>query len=352
MINKSVFTVLGMMSGTSLDGLDLALCEFKYDDVWSFKIVKADTVKYAAEWLKKLRSSENLSGRDLLNLHYSYGKFLGETARVFLNGTEPDCIASHGHTVFHEPENGMTFQLGEPAAIASEVSVPVVGNFRATDVALAGNGAPLVPIGDELLFSEFNVCVNLGGFANLSFNNNGKRHAFDVCPANMMLNYLSQKLGFDFDESGSLAREGKLDEVLLDKLNSLEFYHQKGAKSLGKEWFDVCVLPLIQDVDPKDGLRTAVEHISFQLANNFPEHAKTVLVTGGGAHNSFLIEQLKKQCSDKSIIVPEKNVVDYKEALIFAFLGVLHLCEENNVLASATGSKKDHIGGGKFYGVR
>lgn len=345
--------VVGAMSGTSLDGLDLAAVEFRRsENRWNFSIVAAETVKYSAEWEKKLRTAPDLSGEKLIELHNIYGQFTGQKINRFIKNHRllPDLIASHGHTVFHQPENGITFQAGNGASIAIETAITTVADFRTGDVALGGQGAPLVPVGDQLLFSEYESCLNLGGFANISFEQNGKRIAFDICPVNFILNDLARQLEKPFDENGELGREGTIDKHLLEKLNQLEFYAQSPPKSLGKEWMDRHFFPVTEpsNISIQDKLRTAYEHIAIQIANATPGNGK-MLVTGGGAFNSFLMERFRQHLKCE-IVVPSAEIINYKEALVFAFLGLLRYLGEVNCYASVTGARRDCSAGMIFPG--
>lgn len=342
------------MSGTSLDGLDLAAVEFYYDrGKWDFQITAAETVAYSPDWETRLLGSTELSGEKLMQLHTDYGRFLGKGIKQFMNATgfKPEIIASHGHTVFHQPEKHFTFQVGNGADIAAETGITTVADFRTGDVALGGQGAPLVPVGDRLLFSEYDSCLNLGGFANISFEKNNTRLAFDICPVNFVLNFLAQKEGLPFDKNGNLGKKGSVDEKLLEQLNNISFYKQAPPKSLGKEWMDHNFFPLIENlpVSIPDKLRTVYQHIAVQIGKTIPKNGK-VLVTGGGAFNTFLIEQIKMH-SSAEIIIPEKQIIDYKEALVFAFLGLLRYLGEVNCYASVTGAKKDSSLGVVFPGV-
>ncbi|MGL4364321.1 MAG: anhydro-N-acetylmuramic acid kinase, partial [Bacteroidales bacterium] len=231
--------VLGLMSGTSLDGLDLCLAQFAYENgVWAFEILAAQTYAYTDEMLQRLQGASKLHAFEFVKLHKEYGRFLGKQSLEFLqkNNLQADYIASHGHTIFHQPQQGVSFQLGDGFALAAVTACSTICDFRSLDVALTGQGAPLVPIADKLLFPQYDCCINLGGFANLSFEDNAMRVAFDVCPCNIVLNALSQQLGVTYDQNGGFASQGSLNATLLQELNALEFYVQKGAKSLGREW--------------------------------------------------------------------------------------------------------------------
>lgn len=347
------FFVIGAMSGTSLDGLDLAAVEFSLsNNKWKFSVIEAETLKYPKEWEEKLRSAHNLPGEHLMKLHSDYGRFIGQQANRFIkkHKLSPKLIASHGHTIFHQPENGFTFQAGNGASIAAETGITTISDFRTTDVALGGQGAPLVPVGDRLLFSEYESCLNLGGFANVSFEQNKKRIAFDICPVNIVLNYYAGKLGFEFDADGDLGKRGKVNDELLGKLNQLGFYEKNPPKSLGREWVENSFLPLTESfgISVEDKLRTIYEHISMQIGGTAPESGK-ILVTGGGAFNSFLIERIRTHAKC-SIELPSAQIINFKEAIIFAFLGLLRFRNEINCYASVTGAKKESSSGVIFVG--
>ena len=348
------YCAIGLMSGTSLDGLDIASCEFVLDNgKWSFKILSGHTYPYSQEWKEKLIS---LPSADALTFSYAnveYGHLLGRLTRTFLENTgfQPDLIASHGHTIFHQPGNGLTVQIGSGSAIAAETGIPVVCDFRSADVALGGQGAPLVPIGDRLLFSDFDACLNLGGFANISMEHDHNRIAFDICPVNIALNRLAARLGLDYDKDGEIARSGSIDPNLLERLNSLEYYNKKWPKSLGREWLEHEFLPLIDnDSGPVNNLmRTICEHIALQVNLSVLNCSPSkVLVTGGGANNHFLLDRIRLS-GDHQWAIPQKLWIDFKEALVFAFLGVLRWRGKTNVLRSVTGSSIDHSGGAIYY---
>lgn len=343
---KNSYHVIGQMSGTSLDGLDLVAVEFDFSvDKWKHRIIDAKTISYSETWEKKLRTAHHLTGSELLRLHNEYGKLLAFQINQFIKDFNADLIASHGHTIFHQPEKGFTFQLGNGSVIAAETGITTVADFRQPDVSLGGQGAPLVPAGDKLLFGEFDYCLNIGGFANISFEKNNQRIAFDICPANIILNYFAAKQGLPFDKNGDLGRNGKINNELLVKLNSLDFYKKEPPKSLGREWIESEFLPIIDGFPGSDSdkLRTVYEHFAIQLAKATNKPGK-MLVTGGGAFNKFLIERLK-ELSVANIVIPDSETINFKEALIFAFLGVLRIRNEVNCLASVTGAKRDHSTG-------
>ncbi|QIA08402.1 anhydro-N-acetylmuramic acid kinase [Draconibacterium halophilum] len=346
--SRKTIKAIGMMSGTSLDGLDIAAVEItEHDKKWSFKLQEAETISYTTEWKKRLQTAHILSGTELTALNAKYGLFLGEQARKFINNTKfaTDLIASHGHTVFHQPENGFTLQIGSGAHLSTSSNCLTVCDFRTGDVVLGGQGAPLVPIGDRLLFSEFEYCLNLGGFANISYEEKEKRKAFDNCPVNIVLNPLAEKFDQPFDKNGELGRQGKVNEALLKKLNALSYYRHQPPKSLGREWIESEFLPILNktELNTRDKMRTIYEHIALQITKDLSGDGK-MLVTGGGAFNSFLMERMQALTSTE-IILPETNLIDYKEAIVFAFMGVLRLREEINCLASVTGARKNSCSG-------
>ncbi len=345
------YSVIGLMSGTSLDGVDVAFCNFSYTaQSWHYAVTHAQTYPYSPEWKSKLLEAERCSGLDLISLHKEYGDYLGALVLKFLErySLKPDFISSHGHTIFHQPEKRITFQLGDGAFIAAKTGITTISDFRNLDVALCGQGAPLVPIGDELLFGAYDQCLNLGGFSNISFNDSVSRKAFDICPVNIVLNYLmAQHFGADYDKDGKQGRAGAVNIQLLDQLNNLEFFSQLPPKSLGKEWVLENMIPLIEasSVPNTDKLRTVYENIAIQIAQTIDRlPGNQILVTGGGAYNKFLMELIGEKTS-KNITVPDHLITEFKEALIFAFLGLLRYRNIPNCLRDVTGAKQDNTGG-------
>lgn len=450
---KQSYTAIGIMSGTSSDGLDLALCRFEttcyclqepfgHEDnitgkhyiirkgkligasercdkntnlytecsaIWNFKILKTKTVPYSGtSWPERFIKAENMDGLGLMKLHRDFGRFTGDAVNNFiycsegsdtgiekLTGIKPDLIASHGHTIFHRPAQGITFQIGDGAEIAAITGITTISDFRRLDVALGGQGAPLVPVGDELLFNQYDFCLNLGGFANISFRESTKRVAFDICPANIVLNKIAQTLGHNYDKGGDIARTGNVIDKLLQSLENLEYYRLAGPRSLGKEWLDEFFMPVIEKFTaaPEDKMRTVCEHIALRIASalfkppahpfiknktrpetkssGYEKYDKTytafsknktnnneegfvssetdqlssLLITGGGAKNGFLAELIAAKTAPVQIVIPEDNLIDFKEAVVFAFLGVRRIRNEPNCLASVTGARKDNSGG-------
>lgn len=347
---KDEYKVIGVMSGTSLDGIDFAYIHFyKIFDSWKFSILKAETFPYDEKWRTTLNNAFNFCQSDLEILNENYTDFLANQIQYFIEKNkivEIDFISSHGHTILHQPENGFTLQIGNLPKISSSLKKIVVCDFRVQDVQLGGQGAPLVPIGDELLFSEYDYCLNLGGFSNISFSSKGSRIAFDISPVNIVLNFFSEKIGLEYDKGGKLAESGKICENLLTELNSISFYKKSFPKSLGKEFIQEEILPTIEkyNLSINDILRTFVEHIAIQITDVVKANTK-VLITGGGAYNSFLISRLRELKSSTEWIIPNDNLIQFKEALIFGFLGILRLRNETNVLASVTGASENHSAG-------
>ncbi|MBQ8703821.1 MAG: anhydro-N-acetylmuramic acid kinase [Bacteroidales bacterium] len=339
--------ILGLMSGTSLDGVDLALCAL---DRNSYSILAAETVPYPAEWRQRLSSLERASALEYAKSNVELGHYFGKIINQFIDSRKlaVDAIASHGHTIFHQPALGLTTQIGDGDAIAAETGLPVVSNFRTLDVALGGQGAPLVPIGDELFFGQYDACLNLGGIANISYRHEGKRIAFDICPCNMALNRLAARLGLEYDRDGETARRGMLNERLNERLNMIEYYAIEPPKSLGKEWFVEEFWPLLEasSLPTEDLLATVTRHIAGQVAQVLHrEQIGTLLVTGGGALNRYLVECIRDASPEVEVTIPDRLIVNYKEALIFALLGYLRLKGEVNTLASVTGARCDSVGG-------
>ena len=343
------YEVIGVMSGSSLDGLDVAWCELVHDvGDWSFNIREALTVPYDQAFQQRLVHAMEGSALDLARLHRDLGDRIGQACRDLMNGRSVDLIASHGHTVFHKPEEGLTTQVGCGARISAISGTTTVCDFRSMDVALGGQGAPLVPLGEKLLFPDHQAFLNIGGICNVALHSDHKVTGYDVCIGNQALNFLANEAGVPFDKDGALARTGRMIPELLNALNALPFHHQSPPRSLGREWFDAWLKPLIAvQADLPDRMATVAEHIAQQVATALAFAEGPVLVTGGGAHNTFLLERLRSLNTTR-IEVPDIRTVDFKEALVFALLGVLRIRKEVNALASVTGAGKDSIGGSVY----
>ena len=353
-MNKEYRSGIGVMSGTSLDGIDLAWCTFAQTDKgWDYHIEKACTIPYEPDFQERLAHATQLSALEYAQLDVELGALIADQINKWISCMpKPDFIASHGHTVFHQPEKGLTTQIGSGAAIAARTGITTVCDFRTLDVALGGQGAPLVPIGDALLFNQYDACLNLGGFCNISFQEKDKRVAFDIAPCNMALNHIAKLIGKTYDENGDTARGGQLIPDLLQQLNQIEYYQLPYPKSLGKEWFEQNFLPLIdafeEHFSAADLLHTVTQHIAGQIALALPNNIGMLLATGGGARNNFLIQSIKTHWKG-NIAVPDSLTIDFKEALVFAFLGMLRLQGMNNCLASVTGAKQDNCGGAVYF---
>lgn len=353
MDNKDSYFVIGVMSGTSLDGIDLCYAQFEFSNTWTFKILKSETIPYSNDWIKKLKNAISFDGIAVVLLNEDYTDYLGKVINRFIETKQIkliDAVCSHGHTIFHQPENQYTLQIGNLAKIASIIGQTVVCDFRIQDVAFGGEGAPLVPIGDKLLFNEFDFCLNLGGFANASYEFNNQRIAYDICPVNIVLNHYVKILGFDYDDKGEIALSGTVNQALLNALNDLEFYKKGHPKSLGLEWVQSEIIPLIDafNLEIKNILRTFVEHAAFQIAQEINKLGIVKLFfTGGGVYNLLLIERIADY-SKSEITIPSKEIIEYKEALIFGLLGILKLRNEVNCLSSVTGAKVNHSSGEIF----
>ncbi|CAF3579180.1 unnamed protein product [Rotaria sp. Silwood1] len=363
--------VIGLMSGSSLDGLDIACVDFSSagtypDEKWIFDIVHAETISYSPYWIKKLSTAIDLDARSYLPLHTSYGHYLGQCVNDFITKynlklDDIDLISSHGHTVFHEPWNGMTGQIGDGSAICAETHLLVVSDLRSMDVANGGQGAPIVPIGEIYLFNEYRLLLNIGGIANIT--DRKYQIAFDICPANRILNKLVEKyFNKEYDENGIYSSKGEINEILLNKLNQLDYYKKIYPKSLSNSFGLDIIYPLLEydKININDILRTYIEHIIQQINNSIQMIIKNekldqstynnckMLITGGGAHNIFLFQCLKSKLKENfniEVEYPNRNVIDFKEALIMAFIGLLRIQNKPNVLASVTGAKMDTIGG-------
>ena len=349
-MEKTSYRVIGVMSGTSLDGIDIVFAELNFNNGVSYQIRHSETISYPENWRYRLSTGIDLDAPALHQLDNDYTDYLGQVVDRFLKKYDLDLIdavCSHGHTIKHRPKQGFTLQIGNLPKLAKILKLPIICDFRVQDVELGGQGAPLVPIGDRLLFSQYKYCINLGGFANISTEKEGQRIAYDICPVNTVFNYYMQRLGKEFDKDGDLARNGNIHHDLLQELNALNYYQKSFPKSLGIEWVNSRIIILLEkyELEIPDILRTFAEHVSIQISNNLDDKIdSSVLITGGGAYNKFLMERLSS-VSNCSFIIPQKELVDFKEALIFALLGVLKLRGEINVLSSVTGSKIDHSSG-------
>jgi anhydro-N-acetylmuramic acid kinase len=371
------YRAIGLMSGSSLDGLDIAFVEFVHNaGNWSYEIIAADCYEYNDAWKSRLQKATGLNALDYQLLHADYGHYLGKEVNRFIEENnlhfQVGLIASHGHTTFHVPQKKMTAQVGDGAAIAAETGLPVVSDLRALDIAFSGQGAPIVPIGEKLLLKDYDMYLNLGGIANISFNQAGSYVAYDICAANRVLNMIAAKEGKEYDAGGQMAALGNVHLGLLQKLDNLSYYRQPYPKSLANSFGVDEVYPLIHSfgLTHFDELRTYVAHLVQQVksavsnqqsatansqgfrVSDKPENNAKLLVTGGGAYNTFLMTCLTEtiQTLGVEVVIPDTNLIQYKEALIMAFIGVLRWRQEYNVLSSVTGAQRDSIGGAVWIG--
>ena len=351
MINiKQSYNVLGVMSGTSLDGIDICFATFtKKNRKWNFLIICCETIKYDQYWINNLTNAHKLSGPSIKKLNYKFTTYMASVILEFIKKyklNNIDFISSHGHTILHKPSQNLTFQIGNISELNKLTNIAVVCDFRTQDIKYGGQGAPLVPIGDLLLFDSYRYCINLGGFSNISIKENSKIIAYDICAVNVVLNHYSRIAGLEFDMDGELSKSGKINTDLLSKLNSISFYNKKNPKSLAIEWVEDKIFPVIDrsNASVQDILRTYIEHISIIISKNIEDSNANILFTGGGVKNKFLLSTLSKKLN-KKIELESEEVIDFKEALIFGFLGVLKIRNENNCLKSVTGAKDDHSSG-------
>jgi len=344
---------LGLMSGTSTDGLDIAACKFYTSETkLMYEFIAVQTVPYSEYWKNLLLDADQLTARALRKLDIDFALFMADSVKTFIeiHKITPDFLASHGHTVFHQPQQGYTLQLGSGATLAAKTGITTVCDFRQGDISLGGQGAPLVPIGDELLFGEYDYCLNLGGFANISHQSGHSRKAFDICALNVVMNKFARFYGKEYDTEGSLARTGKLIPELLSALNKLPYYTQNYPKSLGTEWVNAELMPLIDRFNEtdQDKLTTYTEHVAIQIAGCLSgPSTQTALITGGGAWNNFMVERIRTH-SPVRLEIPERNLVEHKESLIFALLGLLRLEKRHNTLVSVTGAERSMSAGGVY----
>ena len=357
-----LYKVIGVMSGSSLDGLDIVFTELQETGgVWAFEVKAAECIPYDNHWEENLKNAINLSAKDYLLLHSDYGRYIAQNINEFIHRNnllhQVNLISSHGHTSFHLPKNKMTHQLGDGSAIAADTHLPVVSDLRSIDVAFGGQGAPIVPLGESLLFRDYDYFLNIGGIANVSIKLENEVLAFDVCAANRILNLLANEKGLDYDDEGKISLQGIINMPILDKLNELEYYKHSPPKSLANSFGTDIIYPLLKaGLSVEDNLRTYTEHICLQIKNCLQLYKKDLVqklfVTGGGAFNNFLIERLSKNLKEINfeIVIPGEEVIKYKEALIMALLGVLRWREQYTVFASVTGASQNSIGGALWLG--
>lgn len=347
-------TIIGIMSGSSMDGVDIACCHFESTSSGTkFHILAAETIPYSEQWRVRLSQLSRQPIEIYPKTHLFYGRYLGQLVNDFIgrHTLKVDLVSSHGHTIFHQPMAGFTGQIGDGAAISAECGLPVVSDFRTMDLALGGQGAPLVPIGERDLFPDYQAFLNLGGISNISIIQPSTIRAYDISPCNIVLNRVARWMNCLFDQDGAIAASGQIETDLLEDLNDLEYYHTQGPKSLGREWINSDFWPLVKyynDVPENDKMATLSEHIAIQIARVLEqEQIQKILVSGGGAFNTELIRRIRSK-TQANIELADVQLIHFKEALIFAYLGYLRIQNRENVLHSVTGSKRNHIAGALF----
>ncbi len=358
-----VYQVIGLMSGSSRDGLDIvfALIE-EQRGKWSYTLEEAVCEPYPEFWQKALDMDLAMPFPAFLELHSAYGRYLGERVMAFIQERNlkhrVHFIASHGHTAYHNPGARTGFALGDGAQLAAITGLPVITDLRSMDLALGGQGAPIVPIGDRLLFSDYPFLLNIGGIANLTMRTDSGYLAGDIGPANQVFNRLAGRKGMDMDRGGELAAKGKLSPEILQRLADQEYYRLPMPKSLSNEKALALMDPLWESgLEVEDALATAQAHLVAQIVRSLEsvhgrEKGGRMLVTGGGAFNHQLMAQLSGALAPLSIepVVPEKELVEFKEALVMALMGVLRWREETNIYGETTGASRDHVGGALWMG--
>lgn len=354
---EKALTVVGMMSGSSLDGMDICICKFTplTDGTMSHEIIVADTIEYAPEWIDHLTNAMQFSMSDYFSFEADYSYYIAMMVKDFIDvlDIDVDLIASHGHTLDHRPEDGISVQIGDPGVISALTGIDTVADFRIQDITLGGQGAPIIPIAEKLLWPEIKSFINLGGIANISIHTDDQIIAWDTIPCNQVLNDQAMILGAEYDENGDWAKQGKYNEALAKAWDALEYLSHDIPKSLDNNWIREVYLPIISDlrVDPKDALHTACNHIAIQIkediekfSSNLPEK---IMITGGGAHNSYLISCIEKQLTvlGIQIFIPEKIVINYKEAAMTALMGYLYVMNIPSTIPSVTGADRPTIAG-------
>lgn len=363
------YQVLGLMSGSSLDGLDIAFCEFIVEDqkIFSWQLLQADTIPFSEMWQSRLAHLPHQSALVYAQSHVYFGHYMGELVNQFLEkySIQPDFIASHGHTIFHYPEKRMTAQIGDGAALAAVTGCPVISDFRTQDIAINGEGAPLAPTADKHLLSGYDFYLNLGGIANVSCNVNGKFVSFDIGGANQIFDALARLVDLDYDDEGKIASAGKVVNELLSEVNSIDYFAQKYPKSLDNQWVVNNLVKKYMEYPEsvENRMRTAVEQLAQQTVQDviqvienegFIKQKYTMYPTGGGVFNTFLMQRMQElflEKMDLEIVLPEKEIIQFKEAILMGLLGVLRMENIPNCMSSVTGAKRDTIGGAVYAPV-
>lgn len=364
------YRTIGVMSGSSLDGLDIAYCEIteKNPDEWEYRFIHTECIPFPPKWKLRLEKLVLQNAVTYIKTHTFLGHYMGEVIAAFIErhniAHELDFISSHGQTIFHQPENSFTSQIGDGAAMAAKTGFPVICDFRTTDVALGGQGTPIAPIANKCFFPKYRYFLNLGGIANIAAKTaDGSYVAFDIVAVNLALNRLAGTLGMDYDEDGKIAASGKLHPELMEELKGSWYYAKEYPKSLSGGWVTKVMNPVLDRFKTpiEDKLHTAVELIAFQIAASLNDIAQRegitynptdiLYVTGGGAFNKYLMERIQAH-APITVLVPDAQTVEFKEALLVALMGVLRVSNNINCLSSVTGSQRDNIGGSIYQGSR
>ena len=346
------YYVIGLMSGTSIDGVDLVYVNFFFNKYWSFKILKFKTYDYDKDWQNILKNLIDKDQNSIKLIDKNYTKLLSKYILRFIEEfsiKKIDFVSSHGHTALHDPSNSITYQIGNLKELTNYTGLKVICDFRVEDIKLGGQGAPLVPVGEKYIFPEYDTLINIGGFANITIKSNNNLIAYDICPVNIVFNHLSNLINLKYDDKGKISSSGKINLELFNHLQSIDYYKQVSPKSLGVEWVKEVIIPIINnfiEIPVEDLLNTFSKHFAFQIANNIKSSNKT-LITGGGAYNDYLIQNII-DLTESEIIIPSSEIIEYKEALIFGFLGVLKDLNINNCYSSVTGAIKYHCSGNIF----
>ena len=343
------FNVIGIMSGTSCDGLDIAYCSYWMDNgKWQYELINKSFTPYDPVMSEKLLKSSKLSSYDLKKLDIELGELISTNILSLIknHSIKPFLISSHGHTVLHNPAEKITLQIGNPLIISNKTKIKVITNFRELDVLTGGQGAPLVPYGDKHLFSENDYCINIGGIVNISNLKSKIITAYDVCPANIILNKYSRAMGLEYDKNGSIASKAKKINSLFNKLNNLGYYNIDGPKSLDIDLIEKEFFPLLKGYAHEDILCTTIHHIAYQINKSLGSKNNNVLLTGGGVFNTFLLKKIKSYNKlNNNFIVPNSDIVSFKEAIIFGYLGLLRYLNYENISKTVTGSKNSSSSG-------
>lgn len=356
MSSRNVYRVIATMSGSSLDGLDIAYAHIQLDPEPAFRIVAADTFAYTDAELQVLRTVSRTGTHADDQTDQWFGAVSAAYISAFLRqlGYPPvDLVASHGHTTLHKPSLGISQQIGDPQVMANALRLPVIARFRQADVDAGGQGAPLVPLCDQLFFSEYDACLNIGGIANISFETPQGRVGFDICGANQILNFFAEQAGWPYDAEGEMAAAGEMDPALFDQLNAVPFLAAPYPKSLDNHFVHRAFIEPLQRAPLmlNDKLATAAHHIAYQIARVIEQQPGRraladyrLLVTGGGAFNRHLIRLIRDHARIQ-VQLPDTIIIQYKEALAMALMGVLRFQNRSNFLPSVTGASAAVSGG-------